>query len=109
MRRRCGLLDVALALLNRIEHDHGDFPPRNFLLIVVVGWPEFKRLLPQSFSFLTGGGARLGMEFFGADLNLDIRIGDQVTIPARMLRRAAFRRDDDVAIAGTAVKQGEDE
>ena len=43
------------------------------------------------------------------DLHFDVRIGENVAVPAGVLRGAAFRGDHDIAVAGLPVEQREDE
>jgi hypothetical protein len=54
-----------------------------------------------------GPGTRLNL--CGADLHVDVLIGEDIAVPAGVLRCAAFRGDHDVAIAGLPVVQREDE
>src|SRR5947209_3196503 len=57
-----------------------------------------------------GGGAGPRLHLRGADLHLDLGVGEEVAVPARMLRRAAFRGDNDVAaLTRVAVEQRKDE
>src|SRR5437879_1289105 len=93
---------------NRIEHDDGNLA-LGLLLVIGVGRPEFERLLPQTRPLLAGGGAGPRLHLGGPDLHLDLRVGEQVAVPAGMLRRAAFRGDDNIAVAGLAVEQRKDE
>src|SRR5215216_1240159 len=90
-----------------IEHDDGDLA-LGLLLIVGVRRPEFQRLLPEAGALLARGGAGPRLHLLGADLHVDLRIGEEIAVPAGMLRRAAFRGDYDIAVAGRAVEQRED-
>src|SRR5215210_4954669 len=90
----------------RVEDDDRDLA-LGLLLVVGIGRPEFQRLLPEPGAFLAGCGAGAGLELLGADLHFDLGIGEEVAIPARVLRRAAFRGDDDIAVAGLPVEKRE--
>src|SRR2546423_1581695 len=77
---------------------------------VGTGRPELQRLLPEAAALRAGRGAGSRLHLLGPDLHLDLRVGEKVSVPAGMLRRAAFRGDHDIAaVAGLAVEQREDE
>src|SRR5437868_2100474 len=100
---------VRLGLADRVEHDDRDLA-LGLGLVIGVRRPEFERLLPEFRALRAGGGAGPRLHLRGADLHLDLGVGEEVAVPARMLRRAALRGDDDVAaIAGVAVEQRKDE
>ena len=82
-----------------VEHDDRDLA-LGLLLVIGVGRPELERLFPQPRALLAGGGPGPRLHLRGADLHLDLRVGEDVAVPAGVLRRAAFRGDDDIAVAG---------
>src|SRR4029453_6099582 len=94
---------------DRIEHYDRDLAVGNLLLVVVVGRPEGGGLLPERRAFRAAGGAGEHLLLLGADLDLDLGVGEDVLVPARMLGRAALGGDDEVAVAGLAVEQREQE
>jgi hypothetical protein len=63
---------------------------------------------PQRGALGAGGRAGASLQLPGADLHLDLRVGNEVAIPTGMRWRAALRGDDDIAVAVRPVKQGED-
>jgi deazaflavin-dependent oxidoreductase (nitroreductase family) len=44
-----------------------------------------------------------------ANPDVDVRVGEDVAVPARVLRCAAFRGDHQIAITGFPIEQREDE
>src|SRR5438067_8217676 len=96
-------------LAHGVEHDYRDLA-FGLLLVVGIGRPELQRLLPEAAALRAGRGAGSRLHLLGPDLHLDLRVGEKVSVPAGMLRRAAFRGDHDIAaVAGLAVEQREDE
>src|SRR5205085_10706976 len=96
-------------LADGIEHDYRDLA-LGLLLVIGVGRPELERFFPQPRPLRAGRGAGPRLDLRGPDLHLDFGVGEEVAVPAGMLRRAAFRGDHDIAaIAGLAVEQREDE
>ena len=89
--------------MDRVQHDHRDLA-LGLALIVGIGGPELKRLVPEARPFRAGGGPRPRLELPGPDLNLDHRVGQHVLVPARMLGRAALGGDHEVAVAGLAIE-----
>src|SRR5256885_181816 len=87
---------LRLGLADRVEHDDRDLA-LGLGLVIGVRRPEFERLLPQFCALRAGGGAGPRPHLRGADLHLDLGVGEEVAVPARMLRRAALRGDNDVA------------
>ena len=63
------------------------------------------RLAPQPLALLALGGARPRGEDLVLHLQLDVRVLLEVPVPAGMLRGAALRRDDHVAVAVLRVDQ----
>src|SRR5580700_8073256 len=94
--------------VNGIQHDDRDLA-LGLLLVIGVGRPELERLLPQPRPLRAGRGPGPRLHLGGPDLHIDLRVGDEVAVPAGMLRRAALRGDDDIAVAGLAVEQRKDE
>src|SRR5580698_2650192 len=94
------------ALADGVQHHHGDLSLR-LLLVIRIRRPEFQGLLPEPGALLASDGPGFGLELFRSDLNVDLGIGNQVLVPARVVRCAAFRCDDDVAVTGLAVEQWE--
>src|SRR5690242_2643030 len=94
---------------DRIEHYDRDLPVGHLLLVVGVGRPERDGLLPEIGAFGAAGGASAHLLLLGADLDLDIGVGEEVLVPAGMLGSAALGGDDEVAVAGLAVEQREQE
>src|SRR5207302_8700600 len=94
-------------LADGVEHDHRDLA-LGLALVIGIGRPELQCFFPQPRTLLarSGPGARLHLR--GADLHVDLRVGEDVAVPAGMLRCAAFRGDDQVAVTGFPVKQRED-
>src|SRR5205085_8121960 len=95
-------------LADGVQHDYGDLA-LGFALVIGVGRPELQRLFPQPRALLAGGGPGARLHLGGPDLHVDFRVGEDVAVPAGVLRCAAFRGDDDVAVAGFPVEQREDE
>src|SRR5438876_9262455 len=98
----------AISLAEGVQHDYRDLA-LGLALVIGVGWPELERLFPQPCPLLTGGGPGPCLHLRGPDLHFDLRVGEDVAVPAGMLRRAAFRRDHKIAVAGLPVEQREDE
>src|SRR5690349_8386064 len=100
---------MLLGLVGRVEHDARDLA-LGLVLVVGIWRPEFERLLPEFGALRAGGGAGPRLHLFGADLHFDLGVGEEVAVPAGMLRRAALRGDDDIAaVAGVTVEQRKDE
>src|SRR5207247_10780616 len=81
------------------------------LLVVAKARPDLAQMLVQAVALgpahdrLSLCLERLGAAVLG-DLDLDERIGFEVVQPLRMLRRAALRRHDDVAVAVFSIDEG---
>src|SRR5438270_6828189 len=60
----------------------------------------------EALVLLAGRDARRGDELLAQDLHRDLRIGDQVVVPARILGRAALGGDDHVVVAGSREGEG---
>jgi hypothetical protein len=99
---------VPLMSADGVEHDHGDLP-LGLALVIGVGRPELQRLFPQPRALLAGSGPGPRLYLCGPDLHVDVRIGEDVAIPAGVLRCAAFRGDHDIAVADLPIEQREDE
>ena len=85
-------------LPDRIQQNDGDLA-LGFLRIVGIWRPELQCLFPLAFAFGARRGPGLCLDLFRPDLDLDLRIGEQVLIPTGVLRRPALRCDDYVAVA----------
>src|SRR6266496_3192513 len=96
------------ALTDGIQHDDRNLA-LGLLLIVGVGRPELQRRLPQPGALLAGGGPGPRLHLRRPDLHFDIRIGEDVAVPARVLWRAALRGDHEIAVAGLPVEERKDE
>jgi hypothetical protein len=92
---------------DRIQKNDGDLA-LGFLRVVGIWRPELHCLFPQAFAFGARCGPGLCLHLFRADLHLHIWIGEQVFIPTGVLRCAASRCDDYVAVALVAVEQRAD-
>src|SRR5208337_431180 len=92
------------ALMDRVEHDHR-YLSLGLQLIVRIGGPKLERLFPQPGSLLVRRCPSPRPDLLGPDLKLDIRIGEDVAVPPGVFGRAAFRGDDEVAVAVRSVKQ----
>src|SRR5439155_22780984 len=87
------------SLADGIQHDHRDLA-LGLLLVIGVGRPELERLFPQLCPLLARRGPGPRLHLRRPDLHVDLRVGEEVAVPAGMLRRAAFRGDHDVAVTG---------
>jgi hypothetical protein len=77
---------------------------RSVLLVLGVGRPEFERLFLQPRALLAGGGS--GRAFFPVPTCTSTSgVGEDVAVPAGVLRCAAFRGDDETAIDGFPLEQ----
>src|SRR5216683_8152513 len=94
-------------LLHWVQHDHGNLAAACLALVVGIGRPETDPLLPQLRPLRAGGGPCPHLHLLGSDLKLDVRMGQDVAVPARVLRRTALRSDHEVAVARTPVEQRE--
>src|SRR5271166_1744292 len=95
-------------LADGIQHDHRDLA-LGLLLVIGIGWPELERLLPQPRALRAGGRPGPRLQLGGPDLHVDLRVREQIAVPAGVFWRAAFRGDDDITVAVLAVEQREDE
>src|ERR1700730_17147471 len=91
-----------------VQHDHRDLA-LGLLLVIGVGRPELQRLFPQPRALLARGGPGPRFDLCGPGLHVDLRVGEDVAVPAGVLRGAAFRGDHDIAIPGFPAEQREDE
>ena len=91
-----------------VEHDEGDLA-LGLALVIGVGRPELQCLFPQPGAFLARGGPGPRLHLRGPDLHVDVGVGENVAVPAGVLRCAAYRGDHDIAIADLPVEQREDE
>src|SRR5690606_9233926 len=86
-------------LLQRLGDEHRNLAA-GLRLILVVRRKRFHRELPQARALVRVADlARLHLEDLGAITQLDVRIRAQVVHPVRVLRRAALRADQDVAVS----------
>src|SRR4051812_5359833 len=81
-----------------LEHDDRDLA-RRLLPVVVVRRPLLRSELPEPLALLALRRARPRCEHVVLHLNLDVGILREVAVPARVLGRAALRRNDDVTVA----------
>src|SRR6266436_9130133 len=89
----------AVSLAEGVQHDYRDLA-LGLVLVIGVRRPELERLFPQPRALVTGGGPGPRLHFRAPDLHLDLRVGEDVAVPARMLRRAALRGDHETAVTG---------
>jgi hypothetical protein len=85
----------AQALPDRIQEHYRNLA-LGFPRVVSIGRPELQCLFPQAFPLRAANRPGLRSDFFRPDLDLDLRVGDEVPIPARVFRRATFGCDDNV-------------
>ena len=87
---------------HRVEHDHGDLDARSS-----PGNRRRAARTPAPFptvgALLAFGGPGPRLKLHGADLHFDLPVGEEVAVSAGVARRAAFRGDDDIAVAGFPV------
>src|SRR6516162_10734760 len=95
-------------LADGVQHDYRDLT-LGLALIIGVGRPELQCLFPQPRALLALGGPGPRLRLHGPDLYLDVRVGEDVAVPAGVLRRAAFRGDHEIAITVLPVEQRENE
>jgi len=91
-----------------VEHDDGDLA-LGLALVIGVGRPELQRLFPEPRALLAGGGPGVRLHLRGPDLHVDLRVGEDVAVPAGVLRCAAFRGDDEIAVTGFPEEEWGDE
>ena len=82
-----------------IQHEDGDLA-LGLAAVIGVGRPEPQRLFPQP---------RALLHLCSADLHVDVRVGEDVAVPAGVLRCAAFRGDDEIAVTGFPEEEWGDE
>src|SRR5260370_35431062 len=75
------------------------------LLMLVELRHHFALRVEQPVALLTFDLSSFGLELLAADLDRHLGMRDEVVVPARIFRRTALRRDDDVAVAVLAVDQ----
>jgi len=87
---------------HRVEHDHGDLDARSS-----PGNRRRAARTPAPFptvgALLAFGGPGPRLKLLGADLHFDLPVGEEVAVSAGVARRAAFRGDYDIAVAGFPV------
>src|SRR6266545_2290134 len=86
-------------------HDHHRDVPSGPLLVAVVLREDRGHQPPQPRLLLGGGGAGPCGELVRADLQLHLRVLDQVEVPGGVLRGAAVGSHQQVAVAVRAVDQ----
>src|SRR5690606_27663141 len=74
------------------------------LVLVVVG-PLRGHRRPHALLVLGAAGARDHRDDLVPHLDLAVRVGDEVLVPARVLRRAALRRDEHEVVAVASVDE----
>jgi len=86
----------------RIQHHHRD---------LALGLALYSARGGQNFGaschsrVRSGGGPGTRLHLLGPDLDFDLRVGDEVAVPAGVLQRAAFRGDNDITVASFPVVQ----
>src|SRR5712671_5033663 len=85
--------------------DHDRNLARRPLLILLIRRPDRGHRLPQGWLLRRRRRAGARFEAIRHDLHLHDRLRDEVLVPARVLRRAAARGDDEIVVAGAAVDQ----
>src|SRR5690606_26630726 len=90
----------------RVQHDDGDVAVGLGPVVVERG-PHGGHRGPQLGLLLGARGAGDGVEPLGAHLHRDVRVGDEILVPARVVRRAALGGHDDVRIPVGLVDQRE--
>src|SRR5215831_21184527 len=89
---------VVTGLFNRIEHHHGNLARGRFLLIFREMRGPLLLPAPDHVAFGRLGQPRPDAEGLGTDLDGRVRMGEQVVIPGRVLRRPRLRREDREAL-----------
>ena len=82
-------LPSTISLTDRVQHDHR-YLAFGLELIIAVGRPKFERLFPKSETFLALRCPGPRHHLLGPDLYLDIRVGEDIAVPSRVLGRAAL-------------------
>src|SRR5579862_3701901 len=80
------------------ERDHRDHPAGLLLVLAERRSPLHLRG-EGTIALLADEWRRNRVEPVGADLDLDVRIGDEIPVPVRMLRRTSLRREDEQPVA----------
>src|SRR2546426_3813681 len=86
------------------EHD-GDLSGR-LLAVFVEGGVDAGVVLVEALIVPVAGNARPCLELLAAELDRDLRVGDEVVVPGGIGGRASLGRDDHVVLAVTGVNKG---
>jgi hypothetical protein len=94
--------------MDGVQHDYR-YLAFGLELIIRVRRPMLQRLVPKSNTFITRRRPRPRLQLLCPDLHLNVRVGEDIAVPSRVLGRAALRGDDEVTVAVRSVKQRKDE
>src|ERR1700733_1224353 len=97
----------SVSSMDGVQHDHW-YLASGLELVICVRRPMLERLFPKSNTFITRRRPGPDLQLLGPDLHLDIRVGEDIAVPPRVLGRAALRGDDEVTVAVRSVKQRKD-
>ena len=75
--------------MDRVQHDHR-YLAFGLERVIGVGRPKFERLFPKSEAFIARRCPGPRLQLLGPDLHLDIRVGEDIAVPPRVLGRAPF-------------------
>ena len=103
--RRSHRLSRDPCLLCPGERDHRDHPAGLLLVLAERRSPLHLRG-EGTIALLADERRRNRVEPVGANLDLDVRIGDEIPVPVRMLRRTSLRREDEQPVAVRAYATG---
>src|SRR5665809_147400 len=91
-------------VLGGLQNDDRDVAIGPRLIPVVLG-PDLCHRGPEALFFLSWRNSGRSVELLGADLNVHIRIGDEVQVPERVALVAALRSNDEIVAAIGAVDE----
>jgi len=103
-----GRVAQSVSSMDGVQHDHR-YLAFGLELIIGVRRPMLERLIPKSNTFVARRRPGPRLQLLGPDLHLDIRVGEDIAVPPRVLGRAALRGDHEVTVAVGSVKQRKDE
>src|ERR1700749_1580723 len=92
--------------MDRIQHDHW-YLTLGLELVVRVRRPELERLFPKPVAFFARRCPGPRVQLLGPDLHFDVGVRENVLVPARVVRRAPLRGDDEVTAALRSIEQRE--
>lgn len=105
----CEAWAVRLLSAGGVEHDHGDLA-FGLLLVIGVGRPELQRLFPQPRARSSPVAVRAPAFVFAVPTCTSTSgLARMLRYQPGVLRCAAFRCDDEIAVTGVAVERREDE